>query len=84
MDQIFMDQIIDSFLEDECELPSFRTLDNNMLSQETKSQRHTRERKEEAERNKCPRCGGPLYYGGCDCTWDPGDFMNPGGWSSGD
>ena len=82
---MFMDQIIDSFLEDACELPSFRTLDSQPFFQETKSQRHTKEQKEEAkkQRNTCQRCGGPLYYGSCNCYWDPGDFMTPGEWRSG-
>lgn len=85
MDQMFMDQIIDSFLEDECGLPSFRRLDDNPLFQETKSQRHAREQKEEAERQRstCHRCGGPLHWGTCNCYWDPGDAMNAGEWRSG-
>lgn len=81
MDQFFMDQIIDSFLEEECDLPNF----SHRSYKESTSERNQREAREEADKahNSCPRCGGPLYYGSCDCTWDPGDMMNTGGWSSG-
>lgn len=32
----------------------------------------------------CPRCGGPLYYNSCDCTFEPGPYGSGGEWTSGD
>ena len=82
MDQI-IDQIIDSWLEEESGLPN---LSNHSIFEESSKERRYREQQEELDRVKstCPRCGGPLYYGGCDCYWSPGPYGVGGEWTTGD
>jgi hypothetical protein len=44
--------------------------------------RYHQKQQQEYEQNKCPRCGGQLYYGSCDCTWEPGAYGVGGEWTS--
>ena len=83
MDSMFMDQIIDSWLEEECGLPN---LSNHSIFDESPKERRYRKQQEELDRAKstCPRCGGPLYYGDCDCYWSPGPYGVGGEWTTGD
>ena len=83
MDSMFMDQIIDSWLEEECGLLN---LSNHSIFDESPKERRYRKQQEELDRAKstCPRCGGPLYYGGCDCYWSPGPYGVGGEWTTGD
>ena len=83
MDSYFMDQIIDSWLEEECDLPN---LPNHPIFQESLKDRQYREQQEELEKAKstCNRCGGPLHHGGCDCYWRPGTYGVGGEWTTGD
>lgn len=83
MDSMFMEQIIDSWLEEKCGLPN---LSNHPIFEESPKERRYREQQEELDRAKstCPRCGGPLYYGGCDCYWRPGPYGVGGEWTTGD
>ena len=83
MDSMFMDQIIDSWLEEECGLPN---LSNHSIFDESPKERRYRKQQEELDRAKstCPRCGGPLYYGGYDCYWSPGPYGVGGEWTTGD
>jgi hypothetical protein len=76
MDSYFMDQVMDSFLEDECNLPSF----TNDLSRFTPSEPDP----EPKEEHVCQRCGGPLYWNSCDCYYQPNEYGHGGYWTTGD
>ena len=46
------------------------------------SPRGTNPPPEKEEEDKCDRCGMPLYYGSCDCSWSPDAYGTGGEWTS--
>ncbi len=76
MDQYFMDQIITSREESEGMFLPNGMFDTSIFPEPTPDQLRIRELEREAEdrANTCPRCGGYLHYGSCDCTLTVGPW----------
>lgn len=74
MNSYDMDNIIGSFMNQQEEDLEFNI-------REFPRKRQTKPDKPD---RTCPRCGGPLYYNSCDCTFEPSAYGNGGEWTTGD